>query len=118
MRKLQSTQAHISIWSLLASSTSHREAFIKALSQIRIDTTTSPKGLIHMLKVDRATCIVFSDDDFPPKGVDHTHALHIFVSFSWHLAPYVLLDNGSSLNVVHLPQPFLLDLDPLILLDS
>ena len=72
----------------------HREA----LSQIRIDTSTSPKGLIHMLTIDRATCIVFSIDDPPSKGVDHTCALHIFVSCFRHLVPYVLLDNDSALN--------------------
>ena len=46
IKQLQSTHACISIWSLLASSTTHREAL--ALSHILVDTTTSPKGLIHM----------------------------------------------------------------------
>ncbi|RVW61815.1 hypothetical protein CK203_065642 [Vitis vinifera] len=35
LRQLQSTQARISIWSLLASSSTHRDALIRALSQIR-----------------------------------------------------------------------------------
>ena len=34
LKQLQSTQARISIWSLLASSTTHRETLIKALSRI------------------------------------------------------------------------------------
>ena len=34
MKQLQSTHARISIWSLLASSTTHRETLIRALSRI------------------------------------------------------------------------------------
>ena len=45
LRQLQSIQAHISIWSLLASSSTHRDALIQALSQIRVETITTPKGV-------------------------------------------------------------------------
>ncbi|RVW20446.1 hypothetical protein CK203_111654 [Vitis vinifera] len=72
LRQLQSTQARISIWSLLASSSTHRDALTRALSQIRVDTTTTPEGLIHMMTAGRATC---------------------------RRVPSVLLDNGSALNV-------------------
>ena len=65
LRQLRTTQAHISIWSLLASSTTHKDALIRALGQIRVDIASTPKGLIHILTTDRATCIVFSNDDFP-----------------------------------------------------
>ncbi|RVW29874.1 hypothetical protein CK203_102244 [Vitis vinifera] len=44
LRQLQSTQARISTWSLLASSSTHRDALIRALSQIRVETTTTPEG--------------------------------------------------------------------------
>ena len=66
--QLRTTQARISIWSLLASSSTHRDALVKAIGQIRVDTATTPERLIHMLIADRATCIVFSNDDLPPKG--------------------------------------------------
>ena len=99
LRQLQSTQARISIWSLLASSSTHRDALIRALRQIQVETTTSPEGLIHMMTAGRATCIVFSDDDLPPKGLDHTHPLYISVGCSSRRVPSVLLDNGSTLNV-------------------
>ena len=49
LRQLRTTQARISIWSLLASSSTHRDALIKALNQIRVDTATTPGGLIHFL---------------------------------------------------------------------
>nr|CAN64571.1 hypothetical protein VITISV_006052 [Vitis vinifera] len=47
----------------------------------------------------QATCIVFSNDDVPPEGSDHTPPLYIFVGCSGRRIPYVLLDNGSTLNV-------------------
>ncbi|RVW96485.1 hypothetical protein CK203_029680 [Vitis vinifera] len=100
LRQLQSTQARISIWSLLASSSTHRDALTRALSQIRVDTTTTPEGLIHMMTAGRATCIVFSDDDLPPEGSDHTRPLYISVGCSGRRVPSVLLDNGSALNTV------------------
>ncbi|KAL6314934.1 hypothetical protein AAG906_029153 [Vitis piasezkii] len=50
----------------------HRDALIRALSQIRVETTTTLKGLIHMVTVGRATCCQ---------------------------VPSVLLDNSSTLNV-------------------
>ncbi|RVW61582.1 hypothetical protein CK203_066295 [Vitis vinifera] len=50
----------------------HRDALIQALSQIRVETTTTPEGLIHMMMAGRATCIVFSNDDLPPEGSNYT----------------------------------------------
>ncbi|KAL6335929.1 hypothetical protein AAG906_003554 [Vitis piasezkii] len=50
---------------------SHEEA----LSQIRVETTTTPEGLIHMMTANRAT-----------------------FGCSGHRVPFVLLDNGSALN--------------------
>ena len=44
LRQWRTTQARISIWSLLASSSTHRDTLIRALSQIRVDTATTPGG--------------------------------------------------------------------------
>ena len=57
LRQLQSTQARISIWSLLASSNTHRDTLIRALSQIRVETTTTPEGLIHIMTASRVTSL-------------------------------------------------------------
>ncbi|RVX16091.1 hypothetical protein CK203_005831 [Vitis vinifera] len=67
--------------------------------EIRIETTTTPKGLIHMMTANRATCIVFSNDDLPLEGSDHTRPLYITVGCLGHRVPSILLDNGSALNV-------------------
>ena len=82
LHQLRTTQARISIWSLLASFSTQRDALIRALSHIRVDTATIPRGLIHFLTADRATCIVFSDDDLPPEGSDYVRPLFIDVACS------------------------------------
>ena len=64
-----------------------------------METTTTPEGLIHMMMADRVTCIVFSDDDLPLEGLDHTRPLYITVGCLGHRVPSILLDNGSALNV-------------------
>ena len=99
MHQLRTTQARISIWSLLASSSTHRDALIRALSQIRVDTATTLGGLIRFLTADRATCIVFSDNYLPPEGLDHVRPLFIDVACSGRRVPSILLENGSALNV-------------------
>ena len=99
LHQLCTTQARISIWSLLASSSTHRDAFIRALSQIRVDTATTSGGLIYFLKVDRATCIVFSNSNLPPEESDHVRPLFIDVACSGRKVSSALLDNGSALNI-------------------
>ena len=44
LRQLCTTQARISICSLLASSITRRDALMRALSQIRVDTATTLRG--------------------------------------------------------------------------
>ena len=83
----------------MASSNTHRDALNRAFSQIGVDTATTPKGLIHFLIMDRATCIVFSDDDLPPEGSSHVCPLFIDVVGLGRRVPSVLLDNGFALNV-------------------
>ena len=52
-----------------------------------------------MMTIDITTCIVFSDDDLPPEGSDHTHHLYITVGYLGYRVSSVLLNNGSTLNV-------------------
>ena len=112
LRQLRTTQARISIWSLLASSSTHRDALIRALSHIKVDTATTPGGLIHFLTADRATCIVFSDNDLPPEGSDHVRHLFIDVACLGRRVSSVLLDNGSALNVCPLVTAITLEFSP------
>ncbi|RVX08208.1 Retrovirus-related Pol polyprotein from transposon 17.6 [Vitis vinifera] len=83
--------------------------------EIRVETSTTPEGLIHMMTADRATCILFSADDLPPEGSDHTRPLYITVICSGHRVSSVLLDNGSALNVCPLATAIALGFAPQIL---
>ena len=112
LRQLHTTQAHISIWSLLASSSTHRDALIRALSQIIVDTATTPRGRIHFLTADTATCIVFSDNDLPHEGSDHVRPLFIDVACVGRRASSLLLDNDSTLNVCQLVAAIALGFSP------
>ena len=97
---------------MLATSSTHRDALIRALSQIRVETFTTPERLIHMMTTDIATCIMFYADDLPSEGYDHTHPLYITVVCSGHRVPSVLLNNGSALNVCPLATTIALDFAP------
>ena len=67
---------------------------------------------MHILTVDKATCIVFSDDDLSPDGSDHVRPLYINVACSGHRVPSVLLDNDFALNVCHLSTSITLSFSP------
>ena len=112
LRQLQSTHACISIWNLLAYFSTHRDALIRALSQIIVETTTTPKRLIHMVTAGRATCIVFSDDDLPPEGSNHTCPLYISVGCLGRRVLSTLLDNGSVMNICPLATTIVLGYAP------
>ena len=77
----------------------HIHLHIRTLSHIRVDTATNPEGLIHFLTADRATCIVFSNDDLPLERSDHVQPLFIDVACSGHRVSSILLDNDFALNV-------------------
>ena len=112
LRQLHTMQACISIWSLLDSSSMHRDALVRAISHIRIDISTTLEGLIHILTTDIGTCIVFSDEDLPPEGSDYVCTLYISVACSGHRVSSALLDNGSDLNVCPLATTIALGFSP------
>ena len=65
-----------------------------------------------MLTTNKATCIVFSIDDLPPGGSNHTLLFYIFVSCSGHRVPSILLDNGFALTVCPLDTAVALSFGP------
>ena len=65
-----------------------------------------------MVTAGRATCIVFSYDDLPPEGSDHTRPPYILVGCSDLRVTYVILDNGSTLNVCLMATAIALDYAP------
>ncbi|KAA0043020.1 uncharacterized protein E6C27_scaffold75G00990 [Cucumis melo var. makuwa] len=63
-------------------------------------------------------CISFTDEEIPPKGTGHTKALHISVKCKDHHVARVLVDNGSSLNIMSRSTLMKLPIDPSYLRSS
>ena len=81
----------------------HKEAMLKVMKQAYVP---------HNASTDKIDCLVenimmdnyisFSDNEIPPNGRGNTKALHITTKVKDCTLPKVLIDNGSSLNVMPL----------------
>ncbi|XP_058741829.1 uncharacterized protein LOC131614229, partial [Vicia villosa] len=99
--QLMQTPSKISILSLLLNSEAHREALMKVLDQAFVD---------HDVTVDRFDGIIanitacnnlsFCDEELPEEGRNHNLALHISMNCQSDSLSNVLVDTGSSLNVM------------------
>ena len=81
----------------------HREAMLKVLKQAYVlhnASTDKIDRLVGNIMMDNY--ISFSDDEIPPNGHGSTKALHIITKVKDCTLPKVLIDNGSSLNVMPL----------------
>ncbi|KAI5426904.1 hypothetical protein KIW84_032366 [Lathyrus oleraceus] len=110
VEQLGHTPSKISMLSLLLSSESHANALIKFLKTAHVPQETSVDQLenyVANLAVDNG--IGFSDADLTPAGKNHNKALHISIECKGITLSHVLIDNGSSLNV--LPKAVLDKLD-------
>ena len=73
---------------------------MKVLKEMHVPIGITDSSFNGMLSLMLATNqISFSDDDLPPKGKDHTLAMHIVVKCEDMIVTRVLVDNGSALNV-------------------
>src|ERR1051325_395791 len=99
--QLMQTPSKISILSLLLNSEAHREALMKVLDQAYIDhdVTTDQFGRI-VGNITACNNLSFSDEELPEEGRDHNLALHISMIFQSDSLSNVLVDTGSSLNVM------------------
>ncbi|XP_058729509.1 uncharacterized protein LOC131601660 [Vicia villosa] len=99
--QLHRTPYKISIMELLTSSPAHRDSLMNVLDQAFMDhdvTLDQFKGV--MSNITECNNLSFSDEDLPQEGRNHNLALHISVSCKEDLLSNVLIDTGSSLNVM------------------
>ena len=99
--QLSKQPARISILSLLKDSPPHREALMRVLNEAYVPqsmTVDNFDQLVNNLVTD--SFVSFSDEEMPPDGKGHVKALHISVKCKDHLMSRVLVDNGSSLNIL------------------
>ncbi|KAI5404630.1 hypothetical protein KIW84_051693 [Lathyrus oleraceus] len=101
VEQLGHTPSKISMLSLLLSSESHAKALIKFLKTAHVPQETSVdqfENYVANLTVDNG--LGFSDADLTPAGKNHNRALHISIECKGITLAHVLIDNGSSLNVL------------------
>ena len=86
---------------LLLCSEAHAKALIKFLKTAHVPQETSAdqfQDCVASLTADNG--LGFSDADLTPKGRKHNDALHVSVECRGTTLAHVLVDTGSSLNVL------------------
>jgi len=82
-------------------STTHRKLLMKILNGAHVEKNISLdkfEGIVNNITV--SDFLTFSDDEIPVEGRGHNKALHVSVKCLDHVIARVLIDNGSSLNVM------------------
>ena len=112
VEQLHKLPAKISLLALMLNSEPHREAVLKILKQAYVSHNASVNKIDRLVgNVMMDNYISFSDDEIPPDGHGSTKALHITTKVKDCTLPKVLIDNGSSLNVMPLSTLIRLPMD-------
>ena len=112
MEQLHKLPAKISLLALMLNSEPHREVVLKILKQACVPHNASVDKINRLVEnVMMDNYISFNDDEIPPDGHDSTKALHITTKVKDYTLPKVLIDNGSSLNVMPLSTLMRLPMD-------
>ena len=99
--QLLQTPSKISILSLLLNSEAHREALMKVLDQAFVERDVTVNQLDSIVgNITACNNLSFSDEELPEEGRNHNLALHISVNCKSDALSNVLVDTGSSLNVM------------------
>ncbi|RDX93450.1 hypothetical protein CR513_24294, partial [Mucuna pruriens] len=99
--QMNKTPARISLLSLLLNSETHRNLLLNVLKEAHVaqDITMERFGSLVNNITSRGH-LTFSDEEIPVKGKNHNQPLHISVRCGGYMIARVLIDNGSSLNVL------------------
>ncbi|GAU40821.1 hypothetical protein TSUD_398050, partial [Trifolium subterraneum] len=99
--QLGQTPSKISMLSLLLSSEAHRDTLLKILNEAHVTkdiTVDQFDGVVANITTSRY--LGFNEDELPSGGHDHNKALNISVKCLDNIFSKVLVDTGSSLNVM------------------
>ncbi|XP_017416451.2 uncharacterized protein LOC108327238 [Vigna angularis] len=101
VEQLNRMPARISLLELLMHSASHRKLLMKILSEAHVEQDISLnkfEGIVSNIVANNY--LTFTDEEIPVEGRGHNKALHVSVKCLDHVMARVLVDNGSSLNVM------------------
>ena len=99
--QLNRMPAKVSLLELLMHSNSHRKLLMKILSGAHVEQDISLdkfEGIVSHITTNNY--LTFTEDEIPSEGRAHNKALHISVKCMDHFISRVLIDNGSSFNVM------------------
>ena len=101
IEQLNKTPARISLLELLMNSKPHRALLIKILNEAHVEQDIFVEGFGGIINnITTNNYLKFVDEGIPIEGRGHNIALHVFVKCLDHIVAKVLIDNGSSLNVM------------------
>ncbi|KAI5386542.1 hypothetical protein KIW84_072899 [Lathyrus oleraceus] len=107
--QLNQTPSKISMLSLILNSEAHRNSLLKVLSAAHITKDITIEQFDDVIAcVTTGNFLGFNDDELPIEGKNHNKALHISLKCMDTILSRVLVDTGSSLNVM--PKPTLIKL--------
>ncbi|RDX74723.1 hypothetical protein CR513_45486, partial [Mucuna pruriens] len=99
--QLHKTPACVSLLSLLINSEGHRDLLLKVLNDAHVAQDITLEKFEGIINNITASChLSFSEDETPAEGRSHNQPLHIAVTCGNYMIVRVLIDNGSSLNVM------------------
>lgn len=99
--QLLQNPSKISILSLLLNSQAHRNALMKVLEQAFVEHNVMVNQFSGVVgNITSCNNLSFNDDDLPAEGRNHNSVLHISVRCNEDTLSNVLIDTGSSLNVL------------------
>ncbi|KAA0043107.1 Gag-pro-like protein [Cucumis melo var. makuwa] len=79
----------------------HRKMLLDILNKAHVGHDISVEKFSGIIgNITSSNSIVFTDDEIPPEGLSHTKALHIQVKCKDYVIARVLVDNGSTLNIM------------------
>ncbi|KAL5179630.1 hypothetical protein HKD37_01G000900 [Glycine soja] len=101
IEQLNKTLARVSLLELLMSSEPHRALLVKVLNEAHVAQDILVEGFGGLVNnITANNYLAFAEEEIPAEGRGHNKALHVSVKCMDHIVAKVLIDNGSSLNVM------------------
>jgi len=101
IEQLSKTPAKVSLLELLMSSEPHRALLVKVLNEAHVSQDIFVEGFEGIINnITTNNYLTFTKEEIPAEGKRHNRALHVSVKCMEHIMAKVLIDNGSSLNVM------------------
>ncbi|XP_028214973.1 uncharacterized protein LOC114397038 [Glycine soja] len=101
IEKHNKTLTRVSFLELLMSSEPHRALLVKVLNEAHVAQDISVEGFGGIVNnITANNYLTFAEEEIPAEGRGNNRALHVSIKCMEHVMAKVLIDNGSSLNVM------------------